>query len=229
GHAADGELLQAADKDELGPFLSTVDIGNHTRATEVITAVADGIVTSHEREETVCTLKGSPKNVVVKSTVVTDDDPTRSRLVVALVDVTERKRAEERLRASEERFRELSLRDDLTGLFNTRYLYQALEELLAASAAKGDCFSLIFMDLDRFKNIVDTYGHLDGSRVIREVGETIRETLSASAFAVAYAGDEFVMVLPAADKRSACAKAEEIRVRLAEKVYLATSGLAVRL
>ncbi|UCF95496.1 MAG: GGDEF domain-containing protein, partial [Desulfobacterales bacterium] len=144
-----------------------------------------------------------------------------------LVDNTARKRAERKLRRSREKFRGLAVRDNLTGLYNTRQLYQALGDLIAASRGNGNPFSLIFMDMDNFKRVVDTYGHLNGSQALKEVAATIRQSLSAPAFAVAYGGDEFVVVLPGFDKHRAKQKADEIRSRMQATAYLSERGYAV--
>lgn len=138
------------------------------------------------------------------------------------IDTSERKRAEEELR-------HLSTHDNLTGLFNTRYLYRALERLIEAYAHHGGSFSLVFMDIDDFKQVVDTHGHLNGSRVIQEVAAIIRSTIDEPAFGVAYAGDEFVVVLPGAGKGEALAKAEDIRSRVGDATYLLGWGREVRL
>src|SRR5208337_4010599 len=61
--------------------------------------------------------------------------------------------------------------DNLTGLYNTRYLYKALAELFEASKISLKPFALIFLDIDNFKKVVDTYGHLNGSQAIQEVAE----------------------------------------------------------
>jgi two-component system, cell cycle response regulator len=145
------------------------------------------------------------------------------------IDTTDRKRAEDALRANEERFRELAVRDDLTGLYNTRYLYQALQALLGSSAATGAAFSILFLDLDRFKRVVDSRGHLNGSRAIQEVAATIRGCLEVPAWAVAYAGDEFVVVLPGLARAAALEKARQIQTRIRETHYLGTTGRTVRL
>ena len=140
-----------------------------------------------------------------------------------------RKRVEEALRKSEEKFRNLSIHDDLTGLYNTRYLYKALTELIEFSAANTQKFSLIFMDLDDFKHVVDTYGHLNASQAIQEVGATIKSVLPEPAFGVAYAGDEFIAVLPGFNKTEAVQMAETIGSRMRQTSYLSSQGHQVSL
>ena len=83
------------------------------------------------------------------------------------------------------------------------------------------------MELDRFKSVVDRYGHHNGSRTIKEVGATIRETLEKPAFAVAYAGDEFVVVLPDFDQVQAVEQANKIQDRIRNHVFLRDQGFEV--
>jgi diguanylate cyclase (GGDEF)-like protein/PAS domain S-box-containing protein len=146
-----------------------------------------------------------------------------------MVDNTKQKRLEEALRSEHRKLRKLSLLDNLTGLFNTRYLYQALDELISASRDSTMPFSLIFMDMDNFKSVVDTHGHLNGSQALREVARTIKSVLKKPSFGVAYGGDEFVLVLPGLDKAQATARAESIRQKMRRTTYLREFGLAVRL
>jgi diguanylate cyclase (GGDEF)-like protein len=124
---------------------------------------------------------------------------------------------------------ELAVHDDLTGLYNTRYLYRVLSDLTAGAESTNHPFSIIFMDIDDFKQVVDTYGHLKGSRAIQEVAKTLRDCLTGQAFGVAYGGDEFVVVLHGLDKSQACRMAEEIRSRMKETVYLSEYGHEVSL
>lgn len=195
---------------------------------EIILMVADGKI-SDEREETFMTLRGAKKSILGKSLPLSGHEDTLSRIVVAMVDITKRKQAEEALRASEQRFREQAMRDNLTGLYNRRYLYQSLTDLIERAKNNGLVVSVIFMDLDRFKAVVDTYGHLNGSRAIKEVAETIRQTLEKPAYAVAYAGDEFVVVLPGFDPAQAIEQAKKIQARIKDQVFLRDQGFEVRI
>jgi diguanylate cyclase (GGDEF)-like protein len=139
------------------------------------------------------------------------------------------KHAREELKQNELAFKRLSVTDDLTGLYNTRYLYQALFEALKNSSDADTPLACIFIDLDHFKHVVDTHGHLYGSIAIQEFAATIKECLTEPAFAVSYAGDEFVIVLPGADKIQAYAMVRAIEDRMAATSYLAKRGLDVAL
>ena len=137
------------------------------------------------------------------------------------------KQVQQALRKSEQEFKEQAIHDNLTGLYNTRYLYRALDELIERSAAGGRVFSLVFMDIDNFKQVVDTHGHLNASRALQEIAATIKTSLEEPAYGVAYGGDEFVLVLPGFDKQQAMGMAETIRKRIKETVYLQKAGLEV--
>ena len=160
---------------------------------------------------------------------LTRDETDEKIMEGILVDHTRKKRLEEVLRRGRERFRNLSLHDNLTGLYNTRYLYKALDEIFVQSRHSGKAFSLIFMDMDNFKRVVDTHGHLNGSQALREVAQTIRSAIKKPCFGVAYGGDEFVVVLPGFDKGRATSKVESIRTKMRRTLYLTGSGLSVRL
>jgi diguanylate cyclase (GGDEF)-like protein len=145
------------------------------------------------------------------------------------IEIAERIKAEEELKRSREEYRYLSVHDNLTGLHNTRYLYQAMEALVVESELRKSQFSLIFLDIDNFKRVVDTHGHLNGSQALAEVAETIRLSIAKPAYGVAYGGDEFVVVLPGFDKGQALEKAKEIQSRMLNTVYLAAVENGLRL
>src|SRR5215475_622435 len=159
-----------------------------------------------------------------RNTPIVDAQGRLIEILSTGIDTTDRKGAEDALRANEERFRELAVHDDLTGLYNTRYLYQALEALIASSTSTGATLSILFIDLDRFKRVVDSRGHLNGSRAIQEVAATLRGCLEIPAWAVAYAGDEFVVVLPGLGRAAALERARQIQACIRETHYLGATG-----
>jgi diguanylate cyclase (GGDEF)-like protein len=139
------------------------------------------------------------------------------------------KQVQKALKKSEQKFKKQAIHDNLTGLYNTRYLYHALDELIESSATKGRVFSLVFMDIDNFKQVVDTHGHLNASKALQEIAATIKTNLQSPAYGVAYGGDEFVLVLPGFDKQQAMGMAETIRKRIKETIYLQKAGLSVHI
>src|SRR3954469_17199654 len=102
-----------------------------------------------------------------------------------------------------EKIQELTITDDCTGLYNARHLYKTLEAEVYRSARFGYEFSVIFLDLDHFKNVNDTYGHLIGSKLLREIGNAIKAHLRLIDYAFRYGGDEFVILLPQSSKDQA--------------------------
>jgi diguanylate cyclase (GGDEF)-like protein/PAS domain S-box-containing protein len=224
------ELLEAKDKNVLMSEFPLMALGSEFQqiAEDIILMVAQGTI-QREREQTIHTLKGNRKSVLVRALVLAGHEDTLSRVVISMVDITKRKEAERALRASEQRFREQSLRDNLTSLYNQRFLYQSLAVLIETAKNRQAQLSLLFMDLDNFKKVVDTHGHLNGSYVIQEVAATIRSTLEPPAYAVAYAGDEFVVVLPGLDQHQAASKASQIQSQIKATVYLRSKGKAVQL
>ncbi len=107
--------------------------------------------------------------------------------------------------------RDLIYTDDLTGLYNHRYLHIALEQEIHRSERYGLEFSLAFIDLDFFKDINDVHGHLTGSEVLRQVGGLLRECVRDTDMLFRYGGDEFVALLVETDTRGAKIVAERIR------------------
>ncbi|MGZ9159549.1 MAG: GAF domain-containing protein [Candidatus Limnocylindrales bacterium] len=106
--------------------------------------------------------------------------------------------------------RKLADRDPLTGFFNHRYLHERLgEEVVRAQRGKRP-LSVLMLDLDDFKLVNDTFGHLFGDRVLTWIAELIRSTLRASDVPARYGGDEFAVILPETDADEACRTAERI-------------------
>lgn len=127
-----------------------------------------------------------------------------------------------------QRVKELTVTDDVTRLYNSRYMYDYLEQELRRSQRYGMELSIIFLDLDYFKGVNDTYGHLIGSRLLKEVAQIILNSLRNVDIAVRYGGDEFVMLLPSTSKESALKVAERVRNNIKTTVFLQEEGLKIR-
>ena len=128
-----------------------------------------------------------------------------------------------------QRTRELSITDEVTPLHNFRYFHQALDRELKLVNRYGSTLSLLFVDLDRFKPINDQYGHLRGSRTLREVGFLIRAAVRETDIPARYGGDEFVVILPQTDGGSARVLAEKLRRLVEGHTFLQEEGINARL
>jgi diguanylate cyclase (GGDEF)-like protein len=202
--------------------------GFQQMAREIIVMVAQGHFLP-ERELSIRTIHGQEKQVMTRVMVLAGHETTMARVVISMVDISTRVAAEEALRASEQRFREQSLHDNLTGLYNQRFLHYSLPRLIQNARSQERPISVLFMDLDNFKKVVDAYGHLNGSRAIQEVAAILSAGILPPAYVVAYAGDEFVVVLPEHDLELAQAKAEELQSRIRQAAFLKSLGKNVHL
>ncbi len=123
----------------------------------------------------------------------------------------------------------LAVTDDLTGLYNSRYLRQAIHRETKRAARNNRPLSLLFIDLDGFKLINDTYGHVSGSQALAEAALVIRGSARETDVAARYGGDEFALVLPDTGCAGAMLVADRVCQRLAAHVFLVDRGLSVRL
>jgi len=128
-----------------------------------------------------------------------------------------------------DRISHLSITDEYTGLYNARYLYQVLDDIMEQHTATGKSFAIVFMDIDDFKQIVDTCGHLLGSMVLKEIGQTISSCLSHEDIVIKYGGDEYIIILPHRNRREAIFVVEKILQAVRNAVYLTTENREVQI
>src|SRR6201985_748099 len=124
-----------------------------------------------------------------------------------------------------EKIQELTITDDCTGLYNARHLYKTLDTEVYRSARFGYEFSVLFIDLDHFKAVNDTHGHLIGSKLLAEIGYLIKAQLRLIDFAFRYGGDEFVVLLPQTGKDSAVNVARRLQESLRANVFCKEESL----
>jgi diguanylate cyclase (GGDEF)-like protein len=133
----------------------------------------------------------------------------------------------ERARLYQEQ-RTQALTDHLTGLANNRQLRAALTQEVARATRGATSLAVLFCDLDDFKEVNDVHGHAVGDRTLKLFAQTLVETLRSEDVAARYGGDEFICVLPGADREQAAMVAARLRQRFAEHVATSPSITGVK-
>ncbi len=118
-----------------------------------------------------------------------------------------------------------AITDDLTGLYNARYAYLYLDEIIKKADETGKPVSLIFLDLDHFKWVNDTYGHLIGGEMLRRVAQRIKNKVGKKGSAIRYGGDEYIIILPDTSLLEGAKFAEELRKEIGEKPFELGNGI----
>ena len=127
------------------------------------------------------------------------------------------------------RIHELTIMDDCTSLYNARHMGVILDTEIYRSQRYNYEFSIVFIDLDHFKQVNDTHGHLVGSRLLAEMGEALKTNCRLIDFAFRYGGDEFVLLLPQTSKENAINVARRLHKLIRETLWLKSEGLNIRL
>lgn len=122
------------------------------------------------------------------------------------------------------RNRRLALQDDLTGLNNRRFIFEVLGQQLALAERHGWPMALLIVDVDHFKRVNDTHGHLIGDQVLRELAACIRSRLRAQDIAGRWGGEEFIVLLPDTDANGATVLAEDLRLAVQQLRCLDPQG-----
>ncbi|WP_224360697.1 GGDEF domain-containing protein [Hyalangium versicolor] len=124
---------------------------------------------------------------------------------------------------------DLAYMDDLTHLYNMRYLHLVLDREVKNAQQTEGTFSLLFMDLDHFKAVNDTHGHLVGSRLLVEVGRVLKGCVRERDVVVRYGGDEYVVLLRSSDSGGALKVAERIRRTMENHHFVPREGISLSL
>jgi len=127
------------------------------------------------------------------------------------------------------RIHELTIKDDCTSLYNARHMGFILDTEIYRSQRYNYEFSIVFIDLDHFKQVNDTHGHLVGSRLLSEMGDALKGNCRLIDFAFRYGGDEFVILLPQTSKENAINVAQRLHRLIRETVWLSKEGLNIRI
>ena len=126
---------------------------------------------------------------------------------------------------SQREWKHNALVDALTGLHNRRWLQQTLDRVMGRARHDGDVLSLLMVDLDNFKPLNDTYGHLTGDEVLSMVARTLQENLRPNDTAARFGGDEFVAVLPSTTLEEALQIADRLRMAVGDTPMMAAGGV----
>lgn len=136
---------------------------------------------------------------------------------------------QQKLEEANDRLEIISLTDDVSGFQNTRFLHNYLDHYFKPEHHDNSELSLIFFDMDNFKNVVDTYGHLLGTKMLREVALVVHHQLEPNDHIVRYGGDEYVVILQGQGKDKARIKAEKIKQAISSTLFLAEEGLSIKI
>jgi diguanylate cyclase (GGDEF)-like protein len=127
-----------------------------------------------------------------------------------------------------QRIHELTITDDCTALYNARHLNFVLDAEIYRSTRYGYEFSVIFLDLDHFKQVNDTHGHLVGSKLLWMIGDIIKGHLRLIDYAFRYGGDEFVILLPQTSKQNSLMVVRRLKDLLNSKTFFTEENLNIK-
>ncbi len=150
-------------------------------------------------------------------------------VIVNYRDITERKRVEDMLKESEKKYRELSIIDDLSQLYNSRYFHAQIEIEIERSNRYGQPLTLLLLDLDKFKKFNDKYGHVEGDYVLSRLGQVIKRCLRDSDSAYRYGGEEFTIMLPMTTSEEGIVTAKRIQTELRKETFYPVLGQEVNI
>jgi diguanylate cyclase (GGDEF)-like protein len=125
------------------------------------------------------------------------------------------------------RLQDLAITDGLTKLYNSRYFYKQLDSEVDRSKRYNHPLSLLFLDIDHFKHYNDTYGHLEGDKVLARIGKAIKSCLRKMDTAYRYGGEEFTVILPETSRGEVMTVAKRIKDAMENEKFSPRSGKSI--
>jgi diguanylate cyclase (GGDEF)-like protein/PAS domain S-box-containing protein len=213
------ELLGRAPEDLVGMSFAEVVHPDDRRGEDYRTALLlSGAEHALQTEERYVGPDGHTLWVLHGVTVVPGADGRPAWFAVSAQDITERRRAEEDLRALTATLAERAVRDPLTGLANRTLLEERLKAVLARDARSGSSTAVLFLDLDGFKAVNDRHGHALGDLVLRTVAERLTAAVRPSDTVARLGGDEFVVLVEGTTDETVDLLVERLRAAVIEPI-----------
>ena len=213
---ATAKMFGAKDKDEL---LKSIDKTFVPESYDVfkkeLIAIAEGKA-SFESECILQTLQGGRRYVFLRMKIP-EEKEGYNKLIVTIVDITEREKAQQRLKELyaellkiNKKLKQAALRDSHTGLYNHRYLEDAIETELYRAKRYAHPLSVMMLDIDYFKSINDAYGHRFGDLVLKQFSRLIKEIVRRYDIVIRFGGEEFIVISPGVTASPALVMAQRI-------------------
>ncbi|MEA2119837.1 sensor domain-containing diguanylate cyclase [Halovibrio sp. HP20-50] len=214
------ELCGYPEEELLGQhFTMVIPEAYRDRLTALHQDFMQGGKSQEQRQEwEMLTKHGRIHTIIVESARIEGEDG-KPRKVTFILDITQRKQLEERLKQANERLDHLAHHDELTELLNRRAGLQRLDEEIKRCERYGGTFSIAMYDLDDFKTINDQYGHSIGDIVLQQTTALVNQVLRDTDLQIRLGGEEFLVIMPGVDADEALRGMERVRKAVAQASF----------
>ncbi|WP_386082332.1 diguanylate cyclase [Vreelandella sp. F11] len=189
----------------------------------ILSALHDEFMRGNEsqelRQEWDVVVKSGERRTVIAEAARIEADDGEPRKVTFIIDITQRKQLEERLKQANERLDHLAHHDELTELLNRRAGLQRLDEEIQRFKRYGTPFSIAMYDLDDFKTLNDTYGHSAGDSVLQQITALVSDILRDTDLHIRLGGEEFLIIMPGVNAQEAYLGMERVRESVAQPTF----------
>ncbi|EHJ93594.1 sensor domain-containing diguanylate cyclase [Vreelandella boliviensis] len=189
----------------------------------ILSALHDEFIQGNENHELrqewdVINRNGELRTIIAEAARIEADDG-ELRKVTFIIDITQRKQLEERLKQANERLDHLAHHDELTELLNRRAGLQRLDEEIKRCKRYDTPFSIAMYDLDNFKAINDTYGHSVGDSVLQQITTLVSDVLRDTDLHIRLGGEEFLIIMPGVNAKEASLGMQRVRENVAQQTF----------